>query len=741
MGRLLALIAALVAAALLAWTGERTPAPAPASAPAAEFSADRAMTDVAGFASVPHPLGSAADRAARDYLVARMAAMGLSPQVRPGVGVDPSQLARGRILGGSVENIVGVLPGKDRAAPAVALMAHYDSVPGSSGAADDAAGVASALEIVRALKVQGTPARDVMVVLTDGEEAGLLGADAFFNRDPLAKRVGFVLNMDVRGSAGRVWMFQTGEQNGDAVRRVMRTAPRPVASSLANFVYARMPNDTDFTVARRAHMAGLNYAFIGHQFDYHSASSTPATLDRGALQDMGGQVLAATRAVALSPSLPALTPDLVYGQIPGGPTLAYPPWIGWAILAAAAALLAWGVTQARRTEAFPWLDLPRGAGGALFAVLGGIAVLHFAQRATGAGAGFYQVRFLLAQAPLWEAAVLLLGSGVLLTAAAELARGRRKAALLPLAAGIGSCLLGRLDVMGLGLGFAAGVIGALSFGRPAGRPGAWTGVLLLGLIAAAAAQALAPPIAFILTWPVAIACLGAAGTAVACRRGGASLVMLALTAALGAAFAGTWAHGLFVSLGLPEAQAVALLIAALAVWPLAQTEEGAPPARLFGPILFLTGLAVTVAVRFAHPYDARHPQATYVAYVLDQDKRPAWRYSATPYRTAWSDAVLTADGGRIAKLKLAGASQALDAAPARYMDLAAPDIAVSEDAQGLVSLHVAPPAGVRVVQLSLKTNTAATIVGAGGVAFRLPMKPKPTPTSTGRTRRAGSTSS
>src|SRR5437899_5379122 len=182
MGRLLALIGALFAAALIAWAGERTPAPAPANAPATAFSANRAMADIAGMASIPHPVGSAANHAARDYLVGRMAALGLDPQVRPGAGLELPKQAPNRLLGGFVENIVGVLPGRDRSLPAVALMAHYDSVPGSTGASDDAAGVASALEVVRAIKARGVPARDVVVLITDGEEAGLLGADAFFRR-------------------------------------------------------------------------------------------------------------------------------------------------------------------------------------------------------------------------------------------------------------------------------------------------------------------------------------------------------------------------------------------------------------------------------------------------------------------------------------------------------------------------------------------------------------------------------
>ena len=113
--------------------------------------------------------------------------------------------------------------------PAVALMAHYDSVPASTGASDDAAGVSSALEIVRAIKARGAPARDVIVLLTDGEEGGLLGAHAFFGADPMARRVGFVFNMEARGSAGRVQLFETSERNGGAIRLMMATARRPGA--------------------------------------------------------------------------------------------------------------------------------------------------------------------------------------------------------------------------------------------------------------------------------------------------------------------------------------------------------------------------------------------------------------------------------------------------------------------------------------------------------------------------------
>jgi len=723
LGRLLALTAALIAAVFIAWAGEQTPRPAPSTSPAAGFSADRAFIDIVAFASKPHPIGSPADRQARDYLMARMKGLGLEPQIFTGVGVDQPKGAPNVLLAGSVEDILGVLPGKDRNAPALALMAHYDSVPGSPGGSDDAAGVASGLEIVRAIKARGVPARDVVLLLTDGEEAGLLGADAFFGRDALAKRIGFVLNMDVRGAAGRVQMFQTGEQNGEAIRLMARVTPRPVASSLASFVYKYIPNDTDFTIARRAGLPGLNYAFIDHQFDYHSPSSTPAAQDRGTLQDMGDQVLAAAEALAFAPALPARAPDLVFGQTPGAITLAYPANVGWVVLIAAMILFLWGVLRAQRIKAFSWVDIARGAGGGLFAVVGGVAILHFARRATGVSFGYIAQRFLLAQAHLWETALMILGLGAILMAAAELARGRRRIAMLPLAAGLGCWLLGGLDKIGLGLGLAGALVGLIAYGRPVSRPGAWCGVLLLGLVVATAAQTFAPLAAFIFAWPLALACLGAAVTALGAQRGAGSLGALALVAAIGGAFAATLAHAAFLGLDLPELLGLPLLIAVLVIWPLAQTDEGAPPARLLGPILILTGLAVTAAVRFNHPYDARHPQASFVGYQVDQDQRRAWRYSDSPEHSDWADRFLKAGGASIGKLKIGLRGRSADATPAPYVDFPKPQFAFATGPSGQVRLRLTPPPGVRVVQLRLTADTAATLLGVGGVSVHLPMKP------------------
>ena len=715
MGRLLALVVALIVGAAITLRIEQPPAPLPASAPATAFSAERAMADDRVIGAVPHPIGSDANRVVRDYLLKRMGELGLSPEVRRGAAAYPARRARNTIVGGDVENLLGVLPGRDRSAPAVALMAHYDSVPASPGAADDAAGVVSALEIVRAIKARGTPARDVMVLITDGEEAGLLGAEAFFHRDPAAKRIGFLINMEARGDAGRAQMFETGAGNGQMIAMLRGAARRPSSSSLTVFVYEHMPNDTDFTLAKNAGLPGLNYAFSGRQFDYHAPTSTPATLDPGSLQDIGQQGLAVAQAAAFAPALPAKAPDVVYSQVFGDLVFAYPPAVGWLLLAVSAVLIAFAVVRARRAEPFPWTDLLRGLGACLFALVGAAAVMHAARRATGAGVGYFEQRFLLAQVTRWEIALILIGLGFLLTAAAELARGRRQIAFLPLAAGLASSLFGGFDPIGLSEGAVAAVIGVVAYGRPVSRAGAWSGVLILGLLAATALQATAPLTAFVLAWPLLVAALAAALTDAAARKGVAPLVVLAAIAIAPLGWIGPGVHNAYTSLDLVELLDLPLVMAALIIWPLAQPAEGAPPERLVGPALLILGLAVTASVRFNDPYTPRYPQAAYVQYLIDRDAGRAWRFRPRGAPSAWSDQALRADGGRIGLASPWPYRFPVAAAPARYLPEPAATVAFTRAPSGDLLLLATPPPGAGYLTLSLTADTPVAVRSVGGV--------------------------
>jgi carboxypeptidase Q len=74
-------------------------------------------------------------------------------------------------------NIVGELPGTDKADEVVMLGAHFDSWHAATGATDNAAGSAVMMEAMRILKQTGLPLRrTVRIGLWGGEEQGLIGS-------------------------------------------------------------------------------------------------------------------------------------------------------------------------------------------------------------------------------------------------------------------------------------------------------------------------------------------------------------------------------------------------------------------------------------------------------------------------------------------------------------------------------------------------------------------------------------
>ena len=76
-----------------------------------------------------------------------------------------------------VFNVVGEIPGTDKADEIVMLGAHFDTWHAATGAADDGVGVAAMMEAMRILKATGVKLRrTVRIGLWEGEEQGLLGS-------------------------------------------------------------------------------------------------------------------------------------------------------------------------------------------------------------------------------------------------------------------------------------------------------------------------------------------------------------------------------------------------------------------------------------------------------------------------------------------------------------------------------------------------------------------------------------
>ncbi len=159
------LIAVLLAALVLAIFGTTPLTPLPADADAGEFSAGRAMADVRVVADRPHPTGTPENAAVRAYLLQRMAGLGMEVSTSQAATSQRATAGRNNWSGRddppqTLTNLIGILPGKDRALPAVLLMSHHDSVWGSPGASDDTAGVAASLEVARAVRTGGQAPRD-----------------------------------------------------------------------------------------------------------------------------------------------------------------------------------------------------------------------------------------------------------------------------------------------------------------------------------------------------------------------------------------------------------------------------------------------------------------------------------------------------------------------------------------------------------------------------------------------------
>lgn len=282
-------LAILILLGLLAIRSIEPPPAVDANAPATEFSAARAMRDVREIAKKPHPLGSSENDRVREYLVGRLRELGANPEVQ--TVTVARHIPFGPDTWAVTNNLVAKIPGTHPTG-AVLMFAHYDSVPSGPGAGDDAASVAAILETIRALRAGAPPLRNNLIVLfTDGEELGLLGAQAFVENRPLLDHIKVALNFEMRGDYGPSMMFQTSTPDSWLIDQLAAAAPFPYATSAAAAVYKRLPNDTDLTVFLDAGMAGMNFAAAGGITRYHTALDNADLLDQRTLQHQGTYAL------------------------------------------------------------------------------------------------------------------------------------------------------------------------------------------------------------------------------------------------------------------------------------------------------------------------------------------------------------------------------------------------------------------------------------------------------------------
>jgi hypothetical protein len=200
---------------LMEW--HSVPRPLPANAPAQAFSAERALIELRKLVgnNAPHPVGSAEDGRIRGLLVDRLRELQLEVEVRDTYGCSEHDSSCS-----PVHNVVARIPGRNEG-KAVLVVVHYDSVPAGPGASDDGSGVAAALEVARALSAGPALRHPVILLFNEGEEFGLLGAEAFAASDPWMKDVGAVVNADARGTSGPSRLFETSGSTSWIARHVV----------------------------------------------------------------------------------------------------------------------------------------------------------------------------------------------------------------------------------------------------------------------------------------------------------------------------------------------------------------------------------------------------------------------------------------------------------------------------------------------------------------------------------------
>ena len=204
---------------------------------------------------------------------------------------------------------------------------------------DDGSGVAAILETLRAIKDEALP-NDLIVVFTDAEEPGLLGAEAFANLHAFASDVKMILNFDSRGDRGPVYLFETSLGNERLMRIATAAGTALLANSFTAELYRTLPNDTDlseFLHATRP-VAGLNFAMIDGFQNYHSPTDDMLHLDPRALQHLGAYALPLTRAFGHADLGSLAGHDAVYFNVPIIGLVHYPA--GWALPLALLALVA-----------------------------------------------------------------------------------------------------------------------------------------------------------------------------------------------------------------------------------------------------------------------------------------------------------------------------------------------------------------------------------------------------------------
>lgn len=343
------------------------PAAAAAAAAAAPASARSARDHLAHLVSLgPRPGDSDASRAAAAYLVTTLESHGLAVEQMPvGEVTVPAISFAGHVRPARVVEtadpnlLVRLGPPASPESPALLVMAHYDSVPASPGAADNAAAVAVLLEVARELDA-APPPQPVLLAFTAREEDGLVGARALAARAELP--ISFAISLDLVGTSGALSLNGASALIRRAELQWIAAAAARAGVSVEAPLAHRALSRLEPSVERSDHgpftLRGVRAVHFYHRgadgelIDraYHGPSDIAARILPAKLDELERLVLAlcatppppATRSSAARPGLrDALfdAGDGVWPPLSFAPVLPRRAWVGAQLGAAALALV------------------------------------------------------------------------------------------------------------------------------------------------------------------------------------------------------------------------------------------------------------------------------------------------------------------------------------------------------------------------------------------------------------------
>ncbi len=709
-------------------------------APAARTDSDldyAAITShVATIAARPHPMGSVAQREVRDYIVQHFEGLGLQTEVQKTTVVYRHPFNdSGPTIIGNVENIIARLPGTGTGngdALDLVLMAHYDSRADGPGAGDDASGAAAIMETARVMAAGTAPRHDVVFLITDGEEMGLLGAQGFFRQHPAAAKAGLILDFEARGSYGVSSMFETSEGNSWLIDNLIASAPNLNAGSLTYEVYKRMPNDTDMSISRGEGIPGLNFAFISGLHDYHSMGDSATNLNPDSLAQQANYALATARHFANlgrwpDPAEMQAAGNKTYFNLRNGQLVSYSERVAVATGVVVLVFGLWIFVGALRSQQVSWRGLGQGVL-ALMAllVLVGSLFASLIEHQQGVEAG---VAHLVALGEWPFFIYLTVTLGMVIWFGSALKRGMKTAeAVVPV------LLILSLSLLSGG----SGLVGVLLLlvmmpllwwlGKRPTRPALWSATLLIWWLLTARVLFSVPNAAYVFVWPLFAVLL-----AVMLQRkpvftsGGISTVLLNMLAAVVPLMLLVPVLVLvYLALGtaLPQGVMVFSVLVLLLVWPLLR-DIGRPAKGVLALICIGAGLTLIAVVILDQGFDTRHQRGEELFFAIDVDRQKGFWVTPDARPGSWLGKFMGENPEQVnLNWILPAYDQSVDVREAALPDFQAATLSVVDDqlidGSREIRLHLQSPAGAEYINLLFSMDAGISAATVNGFDVELP---------------------